>query len=56
MIILMSVISLVVSVLSGLISGYLYRKEDERYRYTGVVSIVTGVIGLTGLAGFLLMF
>jgi predicted permease len=56
MIILASYLSSILAVVFALVTGYLYRKEDERYRYTAVASAVFGIIGAIGITGFLSMF
>ena len=56
MIILASYASSVLAILFALLTGYLYRKDDERYRYAAVISAFFGVIGAAGITWFVSMF
>jgi uncharacterized membrane protein len=56
MIILASYASSILAIVFALLSGYLYRENDERYRYAAVISAFFGVIGAAGVTGFVSMF
>lgn len=56
MIILASYASSVLAIVFALLTGYLYRENDERYRYTAVISAFFGIVGVIGITGFLSMF
>ena len=56
MIILGSYISAVLAVILSVLTVYLYWKEDERYKYTGLAAIVFGVIAILGLSWFITAF